>query len=154
MQDAEKRKQDADRREAEAEKKRLAKEAQRRTELANKQMLSAKSQDNLGENGSLQSHEIKDEQAKLPMAGSDNPDLSKQLSVRSSGRDRNAVDYNRLASGTQGDPTQFDPSQTTINKQGSIKTQKSGFQVNQKNHKKSQDLIKTIKCSQQWLAVA
>ena len=100
MQDAEKRKQDADRREAEAEKKRLAKEAQRRTEMANKQILSAKSQDNLGENGSLQSHEIKDEQAKLPMAGGDNPDLSKQLSVRSSGRDRNAVDYNRLASGT------------------------------------------------------
>ena len=129
MQDAEKRKQDADRREAEAEKKRLAKEAQRRAEAA-KQMQNAKSQDNLGENGSFQSAEIKDEQAKLPMAGGDNPDLSKQLSVRSSGRDRNAVDYNRLASGTQGEPTQFDPSQTTINKQGSIKTQKSGFQVN------------------------
>ena len=77
MQDAEKRKKDADRREAEAEQKRLAKEAQRRAEVANKQLQSAKSQDNLGENGSHQSAEIKDDQAKFPMAGGDNPDLSK-----------------------------------------------------------------------------
>ena len=103
MQDAEKRKLEAERKEADAEKKRLAKESARRAELANKQMLMSKPQD-LCENGSLQSAEIKDDQAKLPMAG-DNPDLAKQLSVRSSGRDRNTVDYNRLASGTQGEPT-------------------------------------------------
>ena len=87
------------------------------------------------------------------MAG-DNPDLNKQLSVRSSGRDRNAVDYTRLASGTQGEPTQFDPSQPTINKQSTIKNQKSGISVNQKHLRKSQDLIKNIKSSQQWQAVA
>ena len=74
MQDAEKRKQEAERKEADAEKKRL-KESARKAELINKQMQMTKPQD-LCENGSFQSAEIKDDQAKLPMAG-DNPDLNK-----------------------------------------------------------------------------
>lgn len=75
MQDAEKRKQEAERKEADAEKKRRDKESARKAELINKQMHISKPQD-LCENGSLQSAEIKDDQAKLPMAG-DNPDLNK-----------------------------------------------------------------------------
>ena len=49
---------------------------------------------------------MKDDGTKLPLAGGQVPgaetpgDLAKQLSVRSSGRDRTAVNYNRLASGT------------------------------------------------------
>ena len=74
MQDAEKRKLEAERKE-DAEKKRLAKESARKAELINKQMQMTKPQD-LCENGSFQSAEIKDDQAKLPMAG-DNPDLNK-----------------------------------------------------------------------------
>ena len=75
MHDAEKRKQEAEKKEADAEKKRLAKESARKAELINKQMQMTKPQD-LCENGSFQSAEIKDDQAKLPMAG-DNPDLNK-----------------------------------------------------------------------------
>ena len=48
---------------------------------------------------------MKDDVTKLPLAGgqvpgAETPGLDKQLSVRSSGRDRTAVNYNRLASGT------------------------------------------------------
>ena len=101
--------------------------------------------------------EVKDDGTTLPLAGcqpgAETPsDLAKQLSVRSSGRDRTAVNYNRLASGTQEEPPMFDPTPTQKN-QGNIKYQKTGIQVNAKHLKKCQDLLKAIRSSQQWIVV-